>query len=118
MENEKPISLTDSGCNRSCLDEAFIRRSPKYKNHEFVPLKNKTVSIDGSLVNTLGIVKVPFRINGRHFSMNFRVVRNLVYDVVLGWDFLQRYRAKINAYRGLLEFEAFFKFFFFKACPF
>ena len=107
MESTKPVALTDSGCGRSCLDEAFIRRSPKYKNHEFVPLKNKTVSIDGSAVNTIGIVKVPFRINGRHFRMNFRVVRNLVYDVVLGWDFLQRYRAKIDAFRGLLEFEAF-----------
>ena len=38
--------------------------------------------------------------------MNFRVVRNLVYDFVLGWDFLYKYKAKLNPHDGCLEFNA------------
>ena len=36
---------------------------------------------------------------------NCRIVKNLVYDFVLGWDFFHRYDARLNAKDGYLSFE-------------
>ena len=101
---EKTSALTDSGCSRTCCSEDFIRNHPTLKDHEFKPYNGKTISIDGSPVNTIGVVNLTFKIGNQEYRSNCRVIRNLVYDFVLGWDFLFHTRAKLNAYEGLLEF--------------
>ena len=37
--------------------------------------------------------------------MNCRIVRNLVYDFVLGWDFFSKYECSIHPSEGVLKFE-------------
>jgi len=37
--------------------------------------------------------------------MNCRIVQNLVFDFVLGWDFFHKYDAKLHARDGLLTFQ-------------
>ena len=98
-------TLCDTGCQRSCISEKFVRRHPSLFNSKFKPHTGKTVSIDGSKVETLGILNVEFRIKGRHLRMNFRVIRNLVYDVVLGWDFFSKYKCAIHPAEGYFTYE-------------
>ena len=37
--------------------------------------------------------------------MNCRIVRNLVYDLVLGWDFFSKYKCSLHPGDGYLSFE-------------
>ena len=100
VDKEEVITLVDSGCSRSCISETLVRRHPHLYKSEFQPTVNKTVSIDGSKVQTLGIINIPFRINGHHMRMNSRIIQNLIYDFVLGWDFFHKYDAKLHARDG------------------
>ena len=105
IDCETVPTLSDTGCTRTVISEKFVRRHPNlYKNH-IKPHKGKTVSIDGSKVETLGIINVPFRINGRFLRMNARIVKNLVYDFVLGWDFFCKYKCSIHPSEGYLQYE-------------
>ena len=54
---------------------------------------------------TCGIINIAFRIKGRYLRMNCRIVRNLVYDLVLGWDFFVRYKCSIHPSEGHLSYE-------------
>ena len=50
-------------------------------------------------------MNIAFRIKGRYLRMNCRIVRNLVYDMVLGWDFFVRYKCSIHPSEGYLRYE-------------
>ena len=83
----------------------MLRRHPNLYRNEVLPHRSKTVSIDGSRVETLGVINVPLRINGRYLRINCRIVRNLVYDLVLGWDFFSKYKCGIHPNEGHVTFE-------------
>ena len=107
VEVDKEIceALCDTGCQRSCISEKFILKHPTLFKNQVKPFKGKTVSIDGSRVNTLGIINIAFRINGRYMRANCRIVRNLVFDFVLGWDFFSKYKCSIHPKEGFVAFE-------------
>ena len=105
VDGETCEALCDTGCQRSCISEKFILKHPNLFKNQIKPFKGKTVSIDGSKVNTLGIINIAFRINGRFMRANCRIVRNLVFDFVLGWDFFSRYNCSINPKDGYVSFE-------------
>ena len=100
-----PIEVIgDTGCNKSAISEEFFLASPHLKKRPYRPLTTRGTAINGSKVLTLGIVNLAFRINGRFFSNNFRVIRGLVHDMFLGWDWFNRYGAIINPDKGQIEF--------------
>ena len=107
VEVDKEIceALCDTGCQRSCISEQFILKHPNLFRNEVKPFTGKTVSIDGSKVQTIGVINIGFRIKGRFMRANCRIVRNLVYDFVLGWDFFSRYKCSINPSEGHITFE-------------
>ena len=59
-------------------------------------------SIDGSKVVTVGTINLSFRLGKTYRRMNCRVVRNLIHDLVLGWDFFEQYDAQLYAKDGYL----------------
>lgn len=59
-------------------------------------------SIDGSKVVTVGIINLKFRLGRQYRTINCRVVRNLIHDFVLGWDFFHKYDAQLHAQEGHL----------------
>ena len=59
-------------------------------------------SIDGSKVVTVGIINLKFRLGRQYRTINCRVVRNLIHDFVLGWDFFHKYDAQLYAQEGHL----------------
>ena len=105
VDKEECEALCDTGCQRTCISEKFILKHPNLFKNEVLPFLGKTVSIDGSKVQTLGIINIAFRIKGRHMRANCRIVRNLVYDFVLGWDFFSRHKCSINPGEGYVAFE-------------
>ena len=105
IDDETRPTLCDTGCQRSCISENFLRRHPNLYKNNFKPHHGKTISIDGSKVVTLGSINVEFRVKGRHLRMPCRIVRNLVYDFVLGWDFFTKYDCAICPARGHFIFE-------------
>ena len=76
----------DTGCSKSAVSEEFFLASPHLQTRPYRPLTTRGTAINGSKVLTLGIVNVAFRINGRFYNQNMRVVRGLVQNIFLGWD--------------------------------
>ena len=105
VDGEQGPALCDTGCQRTCISEKFLLRHPKLYKNQVKPHLGKTVSIDGSRVTTIGVINIGFRINGRYMRMNCRIIRNLVYDFVLGWDFFSKYKCSLNPGEGCLSFE-------------
>ena len=97
----------DTGCSKSAMSEEFFLASPHLQTRPYRPLTTRGTAINGSKVLTLGIVNVAFRVNGRFYSTNFRVVRGLVQDMFLGWDWFSSSGAMINPERGVVEFPKF-----------
>ncbi len=102
---EEVPTLGDSGCDKCCMSEDFYRDSPALRKYPYRTLKTRGTAINGTKVLTIGICNVPFRIGGVYMSMNCRIVRGLVQPLILGWDFFSKYKAKLNAGDGLLEFR-------------
>ena len=96
-------TLGDTGCTKSCMSEAFLRKHPKLYKRYFRPLLSSARSIDGSKVVTVGIINIKFRLGKLYRRINCRVVRNLIHDFVLGWDFFSRYDAQMNAKEGYVS---------------
>ena len=89
------------------MSEEFFLASPHLQTRPYRPLTSRGTAINGSKVMTLGIVNVAFRINGRFHTANFRVVRGLVQDMFLGWDWFSSAGAMINPVKGTVDFPRF-----------
>ena len=105
IDNEEQPTLCDTGCERTCISERFLRSHPKLYNNVVRPFKGNTISIDGNKVDTIGIINITFRVRGRHLRMSCRIVRNLVYPFILGWDFFVKYKCSIHPSEGHLTLE-------------
>ena len=105
VDGEVCPTLCDTGCQRSCISENLLRRHPNLFKNQIQPHRGKTISIDGSKVSSLGIINISFRINGRFMRMNCRIIKNLVYDFVLGWDFFSKYNCGLHPQKGYFTYE-------------
>ena len=105
IDGEVQPTLCDTGCERTCISERFLRSHPNLYKNVVRPFEGNTISIDGSKVDTIGIINIPFRIQGRHLRMSVRIVRNLVYPFILGWDFFVKYKCSIHPSEGHLTLE-------------
>ena len=101
---EKVKAVGDTGCSKSAISEDFFLSSPHLMTRPYRPLTTRGTAINGTKVVTLGIVNITFRINGRFFHQNVRVVRGLIQDMFLGWDWLTRHGAVIDTDKGVLNF--------------
>ena len=86
------------------MSEEFFLASPHLQTRPYRPLTTRGTAINGSKVMTLGIVNAAFRINGRFHTANFRVIRGLVQDIFLGWDWFVSSGAMINPDKGTVDF--------------
>jgi len=102
IDGSKVDTLGDTGCTKSCINEAFLRKHSNLYKRYFRPLTGSARSIDGSKVMTVGIVNMKFRLGSSYVRINCRVVRNLIHDFILGWDFFSKYDAQLYAKDGYL----------------
>ena len=67
-----------------------------FKDAKIRKSDRRAYGVNGEPVVTLGIVDLDFKINGVVFNHSFTILRGLIHPMLLGMDFLVRYRAKID----------------------
>ena len=105
IDGEVCPTLCDTGCQKSCISENLLRRHSTFFKNKIQPHKGKTISIDGSKVETIGTINIQFRIKGRFMRTNCRIIKNLIHDFVLGWDFFSKHNCTIHPKEGHLSLE-------------
>ena len=72
--------------------------------HPPTPTHIKTISaVNGQRIPVLGQVELPFSIHGKTYVFKAFIIEIIAYDVVLGRDFLEHYKAKIDLQDHVLE---------------
>lgn len=51
----------------------------------------------------MGQIELPFSINDKTYPFNVLIIESIAYDVILGRDFLESYKAKIDLKDRVLE---------------
>ena len=105
VDKEDLVTLADTGCMHTAVSANLLRRHSALYENKIEPHLGRTISIDGTKVETIGKMRIHFRIGGRHLSMTCRIVKNLVYDFILGWDFFHKYKCSIHPSEGYLQLE-------------
>jgi hypothetical protein len=96
VRNKVTHALVDSGANISAINEKFLYRlglnSCHYKPSNIAHI----VGAGGENHKITGLVQLKLKIGGLYFSHSFYVVPALHNSVILGIDFLTKYKAIVN----------------------
>ena len=105
--NGRPVTyLVDTGANVSAIRAEVWRQIPQMTKHPPTPTHvTKISAVNGQSIPVLGQVELPFSINYRVYPFHVLVIETIAYDVILGWDFLEFYKAKINLQEHVLELQ-------------
>ncbi|KAL1448674.1 hypothetical protein WDU94_001883 [Cyamophila willieti] len=94
---EKEIKLlVDTGAGKSVASYGLVQTLPELK---LMKNKNgcvKLCSAGGELLQIMGQAKIPIQIEGFVLDMDVFVIKNLVPDILMGMDFLSKFRAKLD----------------------
>ena len=98
-------ALIDTGAQISCMSEHIYRKS--FKNYEIRPssLAN-IVGVCGEVHRILGLITVPFRLDGIVIEHSFYLFEKLHQPVILGMDFLRQHKAKIDLEECTVSFKS------------
>ena len=97
-------ALVDSGCTASCISHDFFTRNPCFQQ-TFAPDKTEGRAINGTGVPSVGEVQLNLWMEGEPMSIKCKVIKGLVEPVILGWDWMSKYDAVLDAGRGILGFR-------------
>ena len=98
----RPV-LADSGATFSCISYEYFVNNPYLKKY-FTPRKTHGTAINGSDVESIGDVKLQFNINGTPMMATCRVIKGLMDEVILGWDWMCRHKITLDAANGKLHY--------------
>ncbi|KAL1454493.1 hypothetical protein WDU94_010736 [Cyamophila willieti] len=100
FERETTV-LVDTGAGKSVASLDLIHTLPKVKWIE--DSKNVTLrTAGGESLDIVGKVSIPIRIRGTVLPMDVYVIKNLVPEVLIGMDFISKYKAKLDFENGNL----------------
>ena len=88
-------ALIDTGAQISCMSEHIYRKSLKNYEIRASSLSN-IVGVCGEVHRILGLITVPFRLDGIVLEHTFHLFEKLHQPVILGMDFLRQHKAKID----------------------
>ena len=98
-------ALIDTGAQISCMSEHIYRKS--FKNYEIRPSSlTNIVGVCGEVHRILGLVTVPFRLDGVVLEHTFHLFEKLHQPVILGMDFLRQHKAKIDLEECTVSFKS------------
>ena len=105
--NGRPVTyLVDTGANVSAIRAEVWRQIPQMTKHPPTPTHvTKISAVNGQSIPVLGQVELPLSINDRVYPFHVLVIETIAYDVILGRDFLEFYKAKINLQEHVLELQ-------------
>ena len=94
IQHKKCKALIDTGASRSCISEK------NYNEMHLPPLSElfalKVTSANGSPIKVLGVTKCPVTLGNEQYTHTFIVCRNIKRPMILGIDFLRKYRIVTN----------------------
>ena len=98
-------ALIDTGAQISCMSEHIYRKS--FKNYEIrLSSLANIVGVCGEVHRILGLVTVPFRLDGVVLEHTFHLFEKLHQSVILGMDFLRQHKAKIDLEECTVSFKS------------
>ena len=105
MIRGKPVkSLIDTGATRSVISENFAVNMGINIFEEIGDERNILTSATGHMLNILGKAEITIKIEGMILAYTFLVVEQLSQNIILGLDFLEHYKAKIDYSKGVITF--------------
>ena len=94
QKKKKCKALIDTGASRSCMSEK------NYHELQLPPFSElfavKVTSATGTPIEVLGVVKCPVILGYGQYTHTFMVCRNIRRSMILGIDFLRKYRIGTN----------------------
>ena len=103
LNGHRRAVLADSGCTGSCMSYDHYVNNPALKK-SFVPGESCGTAINGTKVPSIGEVRLNFRLDKTHMSIACKVIKGLMDPVVLGWDWMCKYKVMIDAANGKLHY--------------
>ena len=88
-------ALVDTGATFSVIREAFLKRL-KLPASKFSHVHTRITLANGQRVVARQQVHLKFHINNQPYSLDFLVLKQLTRPLILGVDFLKKYKALIN----------------------
>ena len=94
------------GANVSAIRADVWRQLPPPVKHPPIPTHAKTIrAVNGQNIPVLGRVEVPFQMQSKTYPYQTLIISELAYDAILGRDFLEKYRPKIDLRANILNLE-------------
>ena len=91
------VYLIDTGANVRAIRADIWRQIPQRTKHPPAQTNITSISaVNGQSIPVLGQVELPFSINDKTYPFNVLIIESIAYDVILGRDFLESYKAKID----------------------
>ena len=81
----------------------YFKENPHLKKL-FRPFETCGKAINGSKVLSVGEVDLKFRVEGVHMQMSCKVIKGLMDPIVLGWDWMYKYKAMLDPANGIMHF--------------
>ena len=81
----------------------YFKENPCFKK-SFRPFETSGKAINGSKVLSVGEVDLKFRMQGVHMQISCKVIKGLMDPIVLGWDWMYKYKAMLDPANGKLHF--------------
>lgn len=96
--------LVDTGANISAIRAEIWRQIPHSAQQSPAPTHITSISaVNGQSIPVLGQVELPFSINNKTYPFKVLIIETIAYDVILGRDFLECYKARIDLNDHVLE---------------
>ena len=94
MKNKKYKALIDTGASRSCMSERSFRELQLDSLGELSSVR--LTSATGTPIEVMGITKCPITLGNEQYNHIFMVCKNIRRPMILGIDFLRKYRIGTN----------------------
>lgn len=103
--NGKSVTyLIDTGANVSAIRASVWQQIPQMTKHPPTQTYITSISaVNGQSIAVLGQIELPFSINDKTYPFNVLIIEGITYDVILGRNFLESYKAKIDLKDHVLE---------------
>lgn len=89
--------LVDTGAAITAISGALWERLPSQTKHPPEPTPSLTIrTVTGDAMMVQGMAPLTFGIGNRSFSHNVFIINSLSHDVILGKDFLELHKSKID----------------------
>lgn len=101
--NTKSPALLDSGASVCVVKQSFLSSLNVPRHFKCIPCKIDMYLADGSVTTAKSRIVLPFLIHDKLYRIEFKVLEKMSRPIILGVDFLEKYRAQFNYFPGNKE---------------